>query len=56
MGSSLLKLPYLIDAKMSLGEGSGAVAAIPLLEMGVNVYRKMSTFEEIKVEQYEELK
>ena len=51
-----LKLPYLIDANMSLGEGSGAVAAIPLLEMGVNVYRKMSTFEEIKVEQYEELK
>ena len=51
-----LKLPYLIDAKMSLGEGSGAVAAIPILEMGVNVYRKMSTFEEIKVEQYEELK
>ena len=51
-----LKLPYLIDAKMSLGEGSGAVAAIPLLEMGVNVYRKMSTFEEIKVEQYKELK
>ena len=51
-----LRLPYLIDAKMSLGEGSGAVAAIPLLEMGVNVYRKMSTFEEIKVEQYEELK
>ena len=51
-----LKLPYLIDAKMSLGEGSGAVAAIPLLEMGVNVYRKMSTFEEIKVEQYEEVK
>lgn len=51
-----LKLSYLIDAKMSLGEGSGAVAAIPLLEMGVNVYRKMSTFEEIKVEQYEELK
>jgi len=51
-----LRLPYLIDANMSLGEGSGAVAAIPLLEMGVNVYRKMSTFEEIKVEQYEELK
>ena len=50
-----LKLEYLIDAKMSLGEGSGAVAAIPLLEMGVNVYRKMSTFEEIQVEQYEEL-
>lgn len=49
-----LGLSYLIDAGMSLGEGSGAVAAIPLLEMGVNVYRKMSTFEEIQVEQYEE--
>ena len=56
MGLEELKLPYLIDANMSLGEGSGAVAAVPLLEMGVNVYRKMSTFEEIKVEQYEELK
>ena len=51
-----LRRTYLIDANMSLGEGSGAVAAIPLLEMGVNVYRKMSTFKEIKVEQYEELK
>ena len=39
---------------MSLGEGSGAVAVIPLLEMGLKVYREMSTFEEIHVEQYEE--
>ena len=41
---------------LSLGEGSGAVAAVPLLEMGLDVYRKMSTFEEIQVEQYQELK
>ena len=45
--------PY-IDCNMSLGEGSGAVAVIPLLEMGLKVYREMSTFEEIHVEQYEE--
>ena len=45
--------PY-IDCNMSLGEGSGAVAAISLLEMGLKVYREMSTFEEIHVEQYEE--
>ena len=41
---------------MSLGEGSGAVAVMPLLDMGLAVYREMSTFEEIHVEQYEELK
>ena len=51
-----LGLPFLIDGNMSLGEGSGAVAAVPLLEMGLNVYRKMSTFDEIHVEQYEELR
>ena len=47
--------PY-IDCGMNLGEGTGAVAVMPLLEMGLSVYRNMSTFEEISVEQYEELK
>ena len=51
-----LGLSPFIDCNMSLGEGSGAVAAIPLLEMGLAVYREMSTFDEINVEQYEELK
>lgn len=49
-----LKLSPYIDCNMSLGEGSGAVAVIPLLEMGLKVYREMSTFEEIHVEQYED--
>ncbi len=49
-----LGLSEFIDCNMSLGEGSGAVAAMPLLDMGLAVYLKMSTFEEIKVEQYEE--
>ena len=50
-----LGLSPFIDCGMSLGEGSGAVAALPLFEMGLEVYNRMSTFEEIKVEQYEEL-
>ena len=50
-----LGLSPLLDCRMSLGEGSGAVAALPLLEMGLQVYRRMSTFEEIHVEPYEEL-
>ena len=51
-----LELSPYIDCNMSLGEGSGAVAAIPLLEMGLAVYREMSTFDEIHVEQYKEYK
>lgn len=47
--------PFLV-CDMCLGEGSGAVAVMPLLEMGLQVYRQMSTFEDIKVEQYEVLK
>ncbi|MCP1102169.1 nicotinate-nucleotide--dimethylbenzimidazole phosphoribosyltransferase [Aequitasia blattaphilus] len=46
----------LLTCDMSLGEGSGAVGVIPLLDMGLQVYRKMSTFEEINVNRYEELK
>lgn len=51
-----LGLSAMLDCGMSLGEGSGAVALFPLLEMGLSVYEKMSTFGEIHVEQYEELK
>lgn len=50
-----LGLSPFIDCNMSLGEGSGAVAVMPLLDMGLAVYRDMSTFDEIHVEQYEEL-
>ena len=40
---------------MCLGEGSGAVAVMPLLEMGLQVYRKMGTFSEMDIEQYQVL-
>lgn len=37
---------------MCLGEGTGAVALFPLLEMGLHIYRDMSTFEETSIEAY----
>lgn len=51
-----LEVSPLLDCGMCLGEGSGAVAVLPLLEMGLQVYRRMSTFEEIKIETYNVLK
>ena len=49
-----LGLSPALDAGMCLGEGSGAVAAFPLIEMAADIYRKMSTFEQIDVEAYQE--
>ena len=46
--------PFLF-AGMRLGEGTGAVAIIPILDMALAVYSEMSTFEEIEIEAYEEL-
>lgn len=48
-----LHLEPVINAGMCLGEGTGAAAAMSLYDMGLAVYRGMSTFEEIHVEQYE---
>ena len=45
-----------IHADMCLGEGTGAIALLPLLDMGIAVFNSMSTFDDIQVEQYEELK
>lgn len=39
-----LGLEPIIDAQMRLGEGSGAVAALPLLQGAVAVLREMATF------------
>lgn len=46
----------LLHAEMCLGEGTGAVAVFPLLDMAVKIYDSMSTFGEINLEAYEELK
>jgi len=44
--------PFL-TCEMFLGEGSGAVALLPLLDMALKVYREMGTFEENRIDQYQ---
>lgn len=44
----------LITAEMRLGEGTGAVSAIPLLDMACAVYRDSYTFEDGGIEAYTE--
>lgn len=51
-----LGLSPFLTCDMCLGEGSGAIAVLPILEMGLNVYKQMGTFQDINVEQYEVLK
>ena len=48
-----LGLEPVIDGRMALGEGTGAVMMLSLLEMTLCVYRKRTLFSDIKVEQYE---
>jgi len=50
----LEKEPF-ITARMCLGEGTGAVAALPILDMAFAVYKTMSTFDDIKMEAYHPL-
>ncbi|MDR0446317.1 MAG: nicotinate-nucleotide--dimethylbenzimidazole phosphoribosyltransferase [Oscillospiraceae bacterium] len=52
---SALGLAPMIYAGMRLGEGTGAVAALPLLDLALAVYRGSSSFDEIGLEQYSPL-
>lgn len=45
----------LITARMRLGEGTGAVAAIPLLDMAAAVYQEACRFDDCGIEQYKPL-
>ncbi len=47
-----LGLKAVIDAQMCLGEGTGAVALFPLLDMVVQVYGKMGSFGDFNIEPY----
>lgn len=48
----VLGLRAIIDADMSLGEGSGAVLLMPMIDAALAVYRGMGSFEDIHVEAY----
>ena len=47
-----LGLTPLISAGMRLGEGTGAVAALPLLDLAAAVYREMITFRDLSPEAF----
>lgn len=49
---SVLDIAPAIDAKLALGEGSGAVCLLPLLDMAIDVYQKMGTFEDFDIDSY----
>ena len=48
-----LGLEPVLDAGLHLGEGTGAVAAMPLLDMVLSVYQNMSTFDHMGIEAYQ---
>ena len=47
-----LELTPVIDGKLALGEGTGAVMMLALLDVALSVYRERTTFEDIRIEQY----
>ncbi|MEG0688408.1 MAG: nicotinate-nucleotide--dimethylbenzimidazole phosphoribosyltransferase [Hungatella sp.] len=50
-----LKQQAVVHANLCLGEGTGAMTMIPMLSMAVEVYHKMSTFQEITIDPYQPL-
>ncbi len=47
-----LGIKPIIYGNLCLGEGTGAVTLFPLLDMAAAVYGRMSTFSQIKIEEY----
>jgi len=50
-----MQMEAALTCDMCLGEGTGAVALFPILDMACTVYDRMSTFQEIEVEEYKPL-
>lgn len=48
-----LQLQPVIDAGMALGEGTGAVMMLSLLDMALSVYRDKTSFSDMHITQYE---
>ena len=43
----------MIDGGLRLGEGTGAIALMPMLDMAVSIYNNMGTFDNYNIEAYE---
>lgn len=51
--TDVLQLQPVIDADMALGEGTGAVMMLSLLDMALSVYQKKTSFSDMQIEPYE---
>ena len=51
----LLRQEPLIHAQMSLGEGTGGVLLLPLLDAALSVYHSPHSFQKLQMEAYQEL-
>ncbi len=47
-----LELEPVIDGRLALGEGTGAVMMFSLLDMALSIYNDKTTFSDIRIEQY----
>lgn len=47
-----LGLEPVIDGRMALGEGTGAIMMFSLLDIALSIYQDRTTFSDIKIEQY----
>ena len=50
-----LELEPVIDGNMALGEGTGAVMMFALLDVALSIYQGKTTFNDIRIGQYERL-
>ena len=50
-----LSMEAALNCDMCLGEGTGAISYLPVLDMGLAVYHGLSTFEDNGIEAYEDL-
>lgn len=46
-------LPAMIHGEMRLGEGTGALSLFPLLDIGIEIYEKMGSFQDYAIEPYQ---
>ena len=51
-----LGLKALLDADMNLGEGTGAVLIMPMLDMAMSLYRSGTRFKDTDIKEYERFK
>ena len=53
---SYMGLPAMIHGEMCLGEGTGALSLFPLLDIAIEVYEKMGSFQDYAIEPYQRFK